>query len=320
MNHPNLTASEIKRLTQAGDWVQRLAESDAAELADEWVEWCDRDPRNLEAFEQTQRVWLSLARATAGDLRAPQPVARARRRRRVALAASVVLLIGACAGLAVHYFAPQAFATAIGEQRRIALVDGSVVDLAPDSRLRARFTPWRRDVHLERGEAFFSVTQGSRRPFEVLVAGLRITALGAAFDVRVGSSDTLVTVSEGRVDVMAEPQRVRADAGQQVTFLTPAQRLSVASVDAMVAGSWRSGTLQFLGEPLEEVVNEINRYAQRKIIVASAFQQTRFTGTVAPAQVGDWLMALEQIYAVEVVDRAGDAIQIQSREAHGAGS
>jgi ferric-dicitrate binding protein FerR (iron transport regulator) len=68
-----------------------------------------------------------------------------------------------------------------------------------------------------------------------------------------------------------------------------------------------------------EVVSEINRYAQRKIIVGSSFRQTRFSGTVSPARVGDWRKALEQIYA-EGVEHGGGAIHIQSRDVHRARS
>ena len=72
---------------------------------------------------------------------------------------------------------------------------------------------------------------------------------------------------------------------------------------------WR----RFVGESLEEVVGEVNRYSAPQIVVAPAFQQTRFTGTVSPRNVRDWLTALEQIYAVQVVDQGANEILIRSR-------
>ena len=204
------------------------------------------------------------------------------------------------------------------------LADGSQLDLAPDSRVSTRFTLTRRDVRLERGQAFFSVARSPLRPFVVHVSGLAVTARGTAFDVRIGPSSTVVTVSEGRVDVTpgadqavaggdAATESVRADVGQRVTFSRSARRLSVVTVDPKVAESWRAGALQFLGESLEDVVGELNRYSERQIVVASAFQQTRFTGTVSPSNVGDWLKALEHIYAVKFVDQGSGRIFIQSR-------
>jgi ferric-dicitrate binding protein FerR (iron transport regulator) len=91
----------------------------------------------------------------------------------------------------------------------------------------------------------------------------------------------------------------------------------VATVDPKVAGSWRDGTLQFVGEPLEDVVGAVNRYSAPPIVVANAFQQTRFTGTVSPSNIHDWLKTLEQIYAVEVVDQGAHGIFIRSRADNG---
>jgi transmembrane sensor len=182
-------------------------------------------------------------------------------------------------------------------------------------------------VQLEHGQAFFEVAHNAMRPFIVHVNGLTVTAVGTAFDVRMSPNSTMVTVSEGRVnvapgvneggDAAIKPETVRAGAGQRVTFSTTAHRLSVASVDPKFAGAWRDGILQFVGEPLDDVVGEVNRYSARKIVVATAFQQTRFTGTVSPASVGDWLKALEQIYAVEVVDQGTNGIHIRSRDYNG---
>jgi transmembrane sensor len=151
-----------------------------------------------------------------------------------------------------------------------------------------------------------------------------VTAVGTAFDVRMGPGSTVVTVSEGLVNVApganeagggpsTHAETVRAVVGQRVTFSKSAHRLSVATVDPKVAGAWRDGTLQFVGEPLEEVVSAVNRYSAPQIVVAPAFQQTRFTGTVSAAEVRDWLKALEQIYAVEVVDQGANGILIRSR-------
>jgi ferric-dicitrate binding protein FerR (iron transport regulator) len=64
---------------------------------------------------------------------------------------------------------------------------------------------------------------------------------------------------------------------------------------------------------LEDVINAINRYTAPSIVVAPAFQQTRFTGTVSPSKVHDWLKALEQIYPVEVVDQGANGVLIRSR-------
>jgi ferric-dicitrate binding protein FerR (iron transport regulator) len=55
------------------------------------------------------------------------------------------------------------------------------------------------------------------------------------------------------------------------------------------------------------------RYSAPQIVVARALRQTRFTGTVSPKHVRDWLKALEQIYAVEMVDEGANGVLIRSR-------
>lgn len=325
MSKSDPTEADIARLQDASEWVQRLNGSNAQALTDEWVQWCGSDPQNLPAFEQMQRLWDAFAHSRDATSHSPQAAHRLKHRNRlIALAASVVPLAGIAGWLALRYPEVQVLDTPIGEQRRVTLADGSDLDLAPDSRVRTRLTLTRRDVQLERGQAFFAVAHSAVRPFVVHANSMTVTAIGTAFDVRMGPSNTVVTVSEGMVNVApgadeargrpgTRTETVRAAVGQRVTFSKSAHRLSVASVDPKAAGSWRAGTLQFVGEPLEDVVGAVNRYGAPQIVVAPAFQQTRFTGTVSPADVRDWLEALEQIYAVEVVDQGADGILIRSR-------
>ena len=324
MNKSDPTASDIARLQRASEWVQRLNESNSEELADQWMQWCGADPMNLRAFEQMQRLWNALPEARPTTLH-PTPVLIRPKHRRglLAMAASVVLLLGVAGWFAWHYSDEQVLDTAIGEQRRITLADGSHLDLAPGSRVVTHFTLTKRNVRLEHGQAFFQVAHNVTRPFIVHANNLTVTAVGTEFDVRISPDATAVTVMEGRVKVSPDAQKtdkgrtnaeiVRADIGQRVTFSKSADHFSVGTVDPKVAGSWRGGTLQFVGESLEEVVGVINRYSTTHIVVAPALQQTRFTGTVSPPTVRDWFKALEQIYAVEVIDQGTDGILIRSR-------
>jgi transmembrane sensor len=328
VNKSDPTASDIARLQDASEWVQRLNESSAEELADQWMQWCGADPMNLPAFEQMQRLWNAFPETKAKTLHPPAVVNRLKHRNRlIALAASVVLLVGVAGWFAWHYSDEQVLDTAIGEQRRITLADGSHLDLAPGSRVITHFTLAKRDVRLDRGQAFFQVAHNVTRPFIVHANNLTVTAVGTEFDVRISPEATAVTVMEGRIKVSSDAEKmdngrtrteiIRADIGQRVTFSESAHQFSVRSVDPKVAGSWRGGTLQFMGESLEDVVGVINRYSTTHIVVAPALQQTRFTGTVSPTTVRDWFKALEQIYAVEVIDQGTDGMLIRTRTRHG---
>jgi transmembrane sensor len=323
MSKSGPTASEVARLRDASEWLQRLNESDEQALTDQWMQWCGADPSNLPAFEQMQRLWNAFPEARVTTLHPPSLADRPNHRNRlIALAASIVVLISVAGWFALRYSDDRELETAVGEQRRIILADGSHLDLAPDSFVSTHFTLGRRDVQLVRGQAFFTVAHNAIRPFSVHANSLTVTAIGTEFDVRISPSNTAVTVSEGRVVVAPDEARsgsnsnaemVRASVGQRVTFSQSAHRLSVATVNPKNAGAWRDGTLLFVGEPLEDVINAINRYAAPPIVVAPAFQQTRFTGTVSPSKVHDWLKALERIYPVEVVDQGANGVLIRSR-------
>ena len=324
MNKSDPIASDIARLQDASEWVQRLNESSAEELADQWMQWCGADPLNLPAFERMQRLWNAFPETKAKTLHLPAAANRPKHRNRLtAMAASVVLLVGVAGWFAWHYSDEQVLDTAIGEQRRITLADGSHLDLAPGSRVITHFTLAKRDVRLDRGQAFFQVVHNVTRPFIVHANNLTVTAVGTEFDVRISPDATAVTVMEGRIKVSSDAEKmdngrtrteiVRADIGQRVTFSKSADQFSIGTIDPKLAGSWRGGTLQFVGESLEEVVGVINRYSTTRIVIAPALQQTRFTGTVSPPILSDWFKALEKIYAVEVIDQGKDGILIRSR-------
>jgi transmembrane sensor len=324
MSKSDSTAPEVERLREASEWVQRLNGSNDQSIADQWLQWCESDPLNLAAFEQMQGVWDAFPAVRDKRLHSPSTANRLKHPSGlILLAASIVLAVGAI-GWFLSRPEIQVLETSIGELRHFNLSDGSHIDLAPDSRVSTRLTLTRRDVQLERGQAFFAVAHSARRPFVVHVANLTVTSLGTAFDVRTGPNNTVVMVSEGRVSVAPAAaqaigdssfasEAVRAGAGQRVTFSKSARRLNVGSIDPGGAGSWRNGTLQFVSEPLEDVVSAVNRYSPRHVAVSSAFKLTRFTGTLSPPDISEWLGALEQIYDVKVVDQGSNGILIRSR-------
>jgi transmembrane sensor len=321
---------DVARLSDASEWVQKLDGSSDQALTDAWLQWCRADPKNLPAFEQMQRLWEAFPAPDPAAAR-PTPATRGRHwTTSAALAAGVILLVALAGILALHNRQEQVLVTLVGEQRHVTLADGSELDLAPGSRVSTRLGLLHRDVLLERGQAYFSVAPSALRSFVVHTPVLTVTSSGTAFDVRIGPNRTFVTVTEGGVSVTSAPREtgtstvltsdtVRATNGQRVTFSAAAHLLTVAAVDPGIAESWRSGALQFVGEPLEDVVGEVNRYSAVRITLAPAFRQTRFTGTISPANVGDWLKALEQIYAVNIRDQGSGGILIQSRSAGGAG-
>jgi transmembrane sensor len=89
-----------------------------------------------------------------------------------------------------------------GERREVALDDGSVVQVDPETRLRVKYEEHVRRVVLERGRALFHVAKNTERPFLVEAKDTTVRAVGTAFAVeRQENQSILVTVAEGKVAV-----------------------------------------------------------------------------------------------------------------------
>ncbi len=179
----------------------------------------------------------------------------------------------------------QTYTTAKGQHQRVALADGSVVDLNADSRLTVRFTRRERQVELGDGQAIFDVAHDEGRPFTVEASGRAVRVLGTQFDVRNRSGDVTVTVARGRVQVRPFAS---SEAGQAFA-LSPGQRLAIGrtgvakltGVDPQEALGWRAGRLVYRGEPLAEVVADLNHQFVEQIEVTDpALARMPVTGVI----------------------------------------
>ena len=223
------------------------------------------------------------------------------------LAVAATLVMGLMFGLQQAFNTPQqaSYWTAVGEQKTITLPDNSVVQLNTNSRLQFDYRGQARAVYLHQGEVHFSVAKNPDRPFEVYAGTGRVRAIGTAFSVTLNdrSDEVNVLVTEGVVEIAPEispeiitpamgPQAETHEAkpsGAQVLAAKPAQQHQrvtagsaavfdreavraiekVEDADMLQRLAWQQGLLMFSGEPLEEVVAEISRYTDTKIIIKS---------------------------------------------------
>ena len=182
-------------LEQFQSWLQ-VAVSDNGDDADHGPDDQD-DHDNVVAFPPHPDSASSPVSLPARD------EAAVRTRRRVWLGAMAAGL----AGLAILgvLFSPllrtQTIQTERGERREVALADGSVVDVDPETRIRVAFEEHTRRLFLERGRALFRVAKNPERPFLVQADGTTVRAVGTAFGVEHRKQGVIVTVAEGKVGV-----------------------------------------------------------------------------------------------------------------------
>lgn len=207
-----------------------------------------------------------------------------RRRSFVGIAAGFALVVagGAAAGWLALHRPPRAAAgaehpafsiisTAPGQRLSLRLSDGTLVSLAPGSTLRTPADYGRRDRAVElQGEAAFTVTHDSTRPFAVRTPRAVATDLGTRFVVRAYADDpaTDIVVAEGRVAVrqaMTTGRPLPADS----LILGWRERARVAgdghleftrgiALDDYFA--WTEGKLIFEGTPLREAARRLGRW------------------------------------------------------------
>lgn len=183
------------------------------------------------------------------------------------------------------------YRTLVGQQKSITLSDGSSIQMNTDSQVQVAYTSYSRTIRLLKGEALFSVMPDRNRAFEVYAADSVVRAVGTAFAVHLDGSKVDVTVTKGVVDV-AEVSDVptsdaptlahrkaakdgpsngsleRLKAGEMIRVGSGANHVEVqqlAEPELQRKMAWQEGYLAFSGEPLSEVVEQVNRYSPARL-------------------------------------------------------
>ncbi|MCW3837229.1 FecR family protein [Sphingomonas canadensis] len=307
-------------IKQAGMWFARMRGPDREALRPEFERWRDADPAHREAYEQAGGQWLEtggLADTEMGrnrHLPERRPPIWEMPGARPAFAAIALLLVvvagfwflrspsGVPGGAVVALAEPQE--TRVGEIRTVKLADGSTVTLDTDSAIEVRLSGDLRQVRLVRGRARFDVAHDPARPFRVEAGGRTVTALGTLFDVGFEPGGVRVSLFRGSVDV-----RGLAPAGSvaAVTRLAPGECFTDLTRRPQVAKAspglqqWVSGMLDFDGVPLGDVLEQTNRYSQRKIRLGDpSLAAQRVTGGFRPLPVDELAAALAAAFSLRV--------------------
>ena len=314
-------------------WSDQLSEAEAAAIHIR----VQGDPKYREKFHGAMEVLAAMEaladdsenREILRDFRRILHERRSKRRLALGIAAGVMVTFGA----ALTYFSPwsgpddshlQRYFTRIGEQQTLELDDGSVATLNTGGQLVVDYSGPARRILLERGEAYFEVTEDPRRPFTVDLGVRSVTAVGTAFNIRKSPERYQVAVIEGAVafhavtdDAAPSPPPVSVD-GQTVLISAPGQRRVEAgwvaefdvSADVLTAfrpesmdryQDWRSGMLSFNREPLYQVVKELNRYSRKKILIEDAsVMELNVYMAVNVHEIDSALEGLELVLPIEV--------------------
>ncbi len=311
------SAADIE--ARAARWVVRVDQGELpAEEAAELETWLAGDPRRRGAYVRAQAGWTLLDRARVLGPEAAAPVKAKAPSRRALLAGGGVAAAAACvAALLVPRLLAARYGTAVGEIRRVPLADGSMAAINTDTALEVAMKPRKREVRLDKGEAWFQVAKDAQRPFVVESGPVRVRAVGTAFSVRRRAGGCEVLVTEGVVEVWSEgageaPRRVAAGERVFVSDSAGAARPAAASLEITRELAWREGQIVLDGEAFGAAAEEFNRYNARKIVIVDqGLADQRLVGWFRTNEPESFARAAAASFGARVTVR-GDAILVEA--------
>jgi transmembrane sensor len=163
----------------------------------------------------------------------------------------------------------------------VNLADGSLAVLNAGAAIAVSYDDKERRIELLRGEAWFEVAHGDRRPFRVAALGGETQDVGTAFEVRHEEQTVSVGVTEGTVRVRSDSDRdgqlLRASQSARYSARGPVIGTSTAALDTIAA--WRQGEILFDRAAVSTAINEIGKYRSGPVfIVGTPSSQKRVSG------------------------------------------
>ena len=336
----NLTVAE-----QAARWLMKSREGLTRQERQRFEQWLSI-PAHADEFSQMQILWqetLAIPRSEVERLR-PAPVKKRVHiwRLGASLCALLLMAVVLWSPLRDRFTSPQyseAWQTARGEQRQVNLPDGTVVNLDAETSLQVNYFAHRREVVLERGQAFFNVMHLPDRPMVVLSGPSRATVIGTAFQVRylphsMSGDGVEVAVSEGAVRVgprnrwendwwRAMQHLNLSAAARHLTVLHAAQQTrsdASGTLQAPVAASdiaaWKEARIVFDNTRLDMALAEFARYGDVPLrIAADEVAGLRVSGSFDVSRATSFARALPTVLPVKIKNQSNQIVILTSSPA-----
>ncbi|CAH1903791.1 FecR family protein [Candidatus Nitrotoga sp. HW29] len=286
---------------QASEWLVLLISGTATdEDRHAWEQWRNADPEHGRAWRHIENINQRL-HGIPTDIVLKTLAPNALRNRRRFIKALTVVLLASGTGLLVRQETPWRawtadYRTGTGEQRKLTLIDGTLIVLNTTSAIDVDYSDTLRLIQLRTGEMFITTAQDKptatlMRPFVVETAEGTVRALGTRFVIRQEDDRSHVAVYEGAVEITpfdARDQKIVVPAGQALSFTRHTRDTFLPADENAIA--WTDGMIVAEKIRLGDFIDSLRRYRNGYLICDPAAANLLVSG-VFPLKDTDSVLA-----------------------------
>lgn len=279
---------EATNLQEEADcWALELALNPGdAMLRRELALWCQQSDQHQHAWEKACLQWQSSQQDMQNLFKQSQPKRLPSTQRRWFLGAG----LSAACGIAVWGLSPLGlnvvqsweqwkadYATLTGERKVLQLAQHLTVQLNTRSALSVEQSAGRISLILHSGEL---AVQTHNQWCDLHTGTSQIQLFNSDLEVRqFHKQHLLVQCRQGWAQVQWEGRAYALQAGQAAHFRS-GQAVQINS-EQSVGSSWREGMLVFHEQPLQSVIDEVNRYRPGRVVLLNQdYAQRRFSANL----------------------------------------
>ncbi len=337
---PKTELAKIK--DEASRWVILNEKGLTPKQEREFSEWLKLNPKHGEHYARHKSYWSDMDRLAGlqlyfkknvdPDLLEDEVLPHTKKRR-------IKPLITAIAGLAacllivfsISYFRLDrslveptlADEFKIERIQKLELEDDSTVFLNRSASIVTRYSSKERLVILNSGEAHFEVTKDFKRPFIVDVQGVKIRAVGTAFNVHYDYNKVDVFVTEGTIAVQSPKTKTNqatkesiVEINQQVIVSLDHKKpklevntLQEKQIEDMLL--WKPQLIDFQNTPLVQIIDEFNRRNDIQIIIQDPdIGDIRISSVFWSDNLGGFVRLLEARFGIVARNRDNQVITL----------
>jgi len=294
----------------AVEWQLKLSETEHQDVLKERIDyWCSEHPDHAHAWQRVQQmggVFQPLLNEGGAEL-AQSALSQVSTSRRTLMKNLVVLV--AVGGLSTWTYQRKPwqplladYSTAVGEQKRIQLADGSELSLNSDTLVNVEMSNGIRQIKLLQGEIHIKTATNPvlKQPLVVQTSMGRLQPLGTQFSVRSFADKVRLGVYEGQVKVTAQTSGREQTIAAGSTIYFDAHKFEAIHKTIEHEAAWTRGVIVASDMKLNDFLAELERHRKGVIQHDPSLSGLRISGTYPLNSTGKVLESLPKVLPVQV--------------------